>query len=38
MHGRYATQSELWTWAAVIEDAMRWRTHGMRLATCPVLP
>jgi hypothetical protein len=26
MHGRYATRSELWTWAAVIET-MRCRTR-----------
>jgi hypothetical protein len=36
MHSRYATWSELWTWAAVIE-AMRCRTR-VALGERPVLP
>lgn len=36
MHGRYATPSELWTWAAVIER-MRCRTRDA-LGEMAVLP
>jgi hypothetical protein len=35
MHGRYATRSELWTWAAVIER-MRCRTRdALGKTPCP---
>jgi len=32
MHGRYATRSELWTWAAVIKGCVV--EHGTPLARC----
>jgi hypothetical protein len=35
MHGRYATRSELWTWAAVREDALSNMGRAWRM---PVLP
>jgi hypothetical protein len=35
MHGHYATQSELWTWAAVREDALSVTGHAWRDATVP---